>query len=71
MCALIFKHLQGLCISKQSSASSGICDTLPTSAFGTPRLLILHFTTFQMRILLGDSWIGSPLLGLSSCWVLF
>jgi hypothetical protein len=40
VCALIFKRLQGLRISKRSSAYSGTCVTLPTSAFGTPRLLL-------------------------------
>jgi hypothetical protein len=37
----------------------------PTSAFGTPRLLLWRFMVFQMRILPGVSWIGSPLLGLA------
>jgi hypothetical protein len=44
--------------------------TLPTSAFGTPRLLLWRFMVFQTRILPGVSWIGSPLLGLASFWVL-
>jgi hypothetical protein len=33
-----FQHLQELRICKQSSTYSGICDTLPTSTFGTPCL---------------------------------
>jgi hypothetical protein len=40
VCALVFKRLQGLCIGKRSSAYSGTCVTLPTSAFGTPHLLL-------------------------------
>ena len=63
-------RLQGLRIGKQSSVSLGICDTLPTSAFGTPSLLLWSFTVFQTRILPGVGWIGSPLLGLASSWVL-
>jgi hypothetical protein len=66
--ALIFKHLQGLRIGKWSSAFSGICVTLPTSAFGTSRLLLWLFMVFQTRILLGVGWIGSLLLGLDSSW---
>jgi hypothetical protein len=42
--------------------------TLPTSAFGTPRPLLLRFMVFQTRILSGVGWIGSPLLGLASFW---
>jgi hypothetical protein len=53
VCAVIFKHLQGLRIGKQSSAYSGTCVTLPTSAFGTPRPLPWHFIVFQTRILPG------------------
>jgi hypothetical protein len=70
VCALVFKRLWGLRIGKQSSAYSGICDTLPTSAFGTPRLLIWLFMDFHMRILSGVGWIRSPLLWLASSWVL-
>jgi hypothetical protein len=55
-----------LSIDKQSSAYSGICDTLPTSAFGTPRILLWRFMEFWTRILLVVGWIGSPLLGLAS-----
>jgi hypothetical protein len=47
---------------------SGTCVTLSTSAFGTRRLLLWRFMVFHMRILLGVSWIGSPLLGLASFW---
>jgi hypothetical protein len=68
VCALVFKCLQGLRIGKQSSAYSSTCVTLPTSAFGTPRLLLWRFTFLQTRILPGVSWIGSPLLGLASFW---
>jgi hypothetical protein len=68
VCALVFKCLQGLRIGKQSSAYSGICDTLPTSAFGTLHPLLWLFMVSQMRILSGVSWIGSPLLGLASSW---
>jgi hypothetical protein len=39
LCAC-FKRLQGLRISKRSSAYSGTSVTLPTSACGTPRLLL-------------------------------
>jgi hypothetical protein len=42
--------------------------TLPTSAFGTLRLLLWCFMVFQTWILLGVGWIGSPLLGLASFW---
>jgi hypothetical protein len=41
---------------------------IPTSAFGTPRLLLWLFMVFQTRILPGVGWIGSPLLGLASFW---
>jgi hypothetical protein len=68
VCALVFKRLQGLRIGKRSSAYSGICVTLPTSAFGTPRLLLWRFMVFQTRILPSVGWIGSPLLGLASLW---
>jgi hypothetical protein len=70
VCALVFKRLQGLRISKRSSAFSGICVTLPTSAIGTPHLLLWLFMVFQTRILSGVSWIESPLLGLASSWIL-
>jgi hypothetical protein len=50
VCVLIFKRLQGLRIGKQSSAYSGACVTLPTSAFGTPCLLLWRFMVFQTRI---------------------
>jgi hypothetical protein len=66
--ALIFKRLQGLRISKRLSAYSGTCVTLPTSVFGTPRLLLWRFMVFLTRILPGVGWIGSPLLGLASSW---
>jgi hypothetical protein len=66
ICALVFKRLQGLLICKQSSAFLGICITLPTSTFGTLRLLLWLFMVFQMLILPGVDWIGSPLLGLAS-----
>jgi hypothetical protein len=46
----------------------GICITLLTLAFGTPRLLLWLFMVFQMRILPVVSWIGSPLLGLAISW---
>jgi hypothetical protein len=69
--ALVFKRLQGLRIVKRSSAFLGTCVTLPTSAFGTPRLLLWRFMGFQTRILWGVGWIGSPLLGLASSWDLF
>jgi hypothetical protein len=68
VCALVFKCLQGLRIGKRSSAFSGTCVTLPTSAFGTPRLLLWLFMVFQTWILPGVGWIGSPLLGLVSFW---
>jgi hypothetical protein len=68
--ALVFKCLRELRIDKQSSAYSGICDTLPTSAFGTPRPLLWLFMDFQTQILSGVGLIGSPLLGLASSWVL-
>jgi hypothetical protein len=42
----------------------------PIFAFGTPLLLLWLFMVFQTRILLGVGWIGSPLLGLASIWVL-
>jgi hypothetical protein len=64
--ALVFKRLQGLRIGKRSSTYSGTCITLPTSAFGTPCLLLWLFMVFQTRILPGVGWIGSPLLGLAS-----
>jgi hypothetical protein len=66
-----FKRLQGLRIGKRSSAYSGTCVTLPTSAFGTTRLLLRRFMVFQTWILPGVSWIGSPLLGLANSWELF
>jgi hypothetical protein len=66
VCALVFKRLQGLHISKRSSAYSGTCVTLPTSTFGTPRLLLWRFMVFQTPILPDVGWIGSPLLGLAS-----
>jgi hypothetical protein len=62
--------LEGLRIGKQSSAYSGICDTIPTSASGTPRLLLWLFMDFRMQIFPDVSLIGSPLLGLASSWVL-
>jgi hypothetical protein len=49
---------------------SGICVIHPTSAFGTPRLLLWLFMVFHTRIFLGVSWTRSPLLGLASSWVL-
>jgi hypothetical protein len=52
------------------SEFSGTCVTLPTSAFGTPRPLLWRFMVFRMRISPGVGWIGSPLLGLASFWVL-
>jgi hypothetical protein len=64
--ALVFKRLQGLRIGKQSSTYSGICDTLLTSAFGTPRYPLWRFMDFRMWILPDVGWIGSPLLGLAS-----
>jgi hypothetical protein len=70
VCALIFKRLQGLRIGKRWSEFLGTCVTLPTSAFGTPRLLLRRFMVFQTRILPGVGWIGCPLLGLASFWVL-
>jgi hypothetical protein len=66
--ALVFKRLQGLRIDRHSSVYSGTCVTLPTSAFGTPRLIPWRFMVFQKRILPGVSWIRSPLLGLASSW---
>jgi hypothetical protein len=42
------------------------CVTLPTSAFGTPRLLLWLFMFFQTRIFQGVGWIGSTLLGLAN-----
>jgi hypothetical protein len=68
VCALVFKHLQGLRIGKRSSIYSGTCVTLPTSAFGTPRLLLWRFMVFQTRILPGVGWIRCLLLGLASFW---
>jgi hypothetical protein len=70
VCPLVFKRLQGLCIGKRSSAFLVICDILPTSAFGTLRLLLWLFMVFETWILPGVGWIGSPLLGLVSSWVL-
>jgi hypothetical protein len=70
VCALVFKHLQGLRIVKRWSEFSGTCVTLPTSAFGTPRPLLWRFMVFRTRILPGVGCIGSPLLGLTSFWVL-
>jgi hypothetical protein len=67
--SLVFKLLQGLHINRQSSSYSGICDTLWTSAFGTPYLLLWCFMDFQMRILPDVGWIGCPLLGLTNSWV--
>jgi hypothetical protein len=69
--ALIFKRLQGLRIDRRSSAYSGTCVTLPTSAFGTLCLLLWRFMVFQTQILPGVGWVGSPLLGLASFWDLF
>jgi hypothetical protein len=46
VCALVFKCPQGLCIGKRSTAYSGTCVTLPTLAFGTPRLLLWCFMVF-------------------------
>jgi hypothetical protein len=66
---LVFKRLQGLHISKQSSAYSGIWDILPTLAIGTLRPLLWLLMVFQTRVLSGVGWIGSPLLGLASFWV--
>jgi hypothetical protein len=68
VCALVFKRLQGLRIGKWSSAYSGTCVTLPTSAFGTLHLLFWRFMVLQTWILPGVGWIGSPLLGLASFW---
>jgi hypothetical protein len=48
----------------------GTCVTLLTSTFGIPRPLLWRFMVFRMRILPGVGWIGSPLLGLASFWVL-
>jgi hypothetical protein len=53
VCALVFKHLCGLRIDKQSSAYSDICDILPTFAFGTPRLLLWLYMDFQKRYFAG------------------
>jgi hypothetical protein len=60
-----------LCGRFQASPSTylGICDILPTSAFGTPRLVLWRFMDFLTQILPSVSWIGSPLLGLASFWV--
>jgi hypothetical protein len=41
-----------------------------TSVFGTLRLFLWRFMVFRMQILPRVSWIGSPLLGLASFWVL-
>jgi hypothetical protein len=65
VCALVFRRLQGIRIGKRSSAYLGTCVTLPTSTFGTLRLLLWRFMVFQMQILPGVGWIGSPLLGLA------
>jgi hypothetical protein len=54
--------------SASSEAIFCTCVTLPTSAFGTPRLLHWRFMVFQTRILLGVGWIGSPPLGLANFW---
>jgi hypothetical protein len=66
VCALVFRRLQGIRIGKRSSAYLGTCVTLPTSTFGTLRLLLWRFMVFYMQILPGVGWIGSPLLGLAS-----
>jgi hypothetical protein len=50
-----FQASPRLRIGKQSSAYSGICDTLPSSAFGTLRLPLWLFMDFRMRILSGVS----------------
>jgi hypothetical protein len=68
VCALVFKRVHGLRIGKRSSTYSGTCVTLPTSAFGTLRLLLWCCMVFQTWILPGVGWIGSPLLGLASFW---
>jgi hypothetical protein len=47
-------------------AFSSTCVTLPTSTFGTMRLLLWRFMVFRTRNLPGVGWIGSPLLGLAS-----
>jgi hypothetical protein len=39
-------------------------------AIGILRPLLWRFMVFQTRILPGVGWIGSPLLGLASFWVL-
>jgi hypothetical protein len=70
VCALVFKRLRGLRIGKRWSEFSGTCVTLLASAFGTPCPLLWRFMVFRMHILPGVGWIGSPLLGLASFWVL-
>jgi hypothetical protein len=42
----------------------------PDFGFGIPRPLLWRFMAFKTRILPGVGWIGSPLLGLASFWVL-
>jgi hypothetical protein len=39
-------------------------------AFGTPCFFSLELHGFQIPIFPGVGWIGSPLLGLASSWVL-
>jgi hypothetical protein len=68
VCALVFKLLRGLRIGMRWSAFSGTCVTLPTWAFVTLHPLLWLVMVFQMRILPGVGWIGSPLLGLASFW---
>jgi hypothetical protein len=69
VCALVFRRRWGLHISRPSSGSSGIFDTLLRSVFGTRRPLLFRFLVFRMPTLRGVESIGSRLRVLVSFWV--
>jgi hypothetical protein len=57
-----------VCLCAHFQASPDTCVTLPTSAFGARVFFFGASWFFQMRILPGVGWIGSPLLGLACFW---
>jgi hypothetical protein len=68
VCALFFRHHRGLHISRPSSRSSGIFDTLQSSVFGTRRPLPFRFLVFRMPTLRSVESIGNWLRVLANFW---
>jgi hypothetical protein len=65
---LVFRCRRGLHISRLSSGSSGIFDTLLSLVFGIRRPLAFRFIVFKMPTLRGVELIGNQLRVLASFW---